>query len=157
MKFSLAALTVKFILSNVAYRLTVYKTGVLLVKKRAIIVWTIKHMLLFYYYTTLHFTAALPAIQQLGLWVGSNNIYISSASMSYFCNSQSKHSNLVSFCSKSGCLIFFWNKWKVIVLQISLIFWQSWQSCCISYSRSNYRIARFKSHCIAAQKQFSVH
>ena len=39
-------------------------------------------MLLFFYYTTLHFTAALPAIQQLGLWVGSNNIYISSASMS---------------------------------------------------------------------------
>ena len=65
-----------------AYRATLYKIGALLVKKRAIIVWTIKHMLLFFYYTTLHFTAALPAIQQLGLWVGFNNIYISSASMS---------------------------------------------------------------------------
>ena len=44
MEFSLAALTaptdqtVKFIFLNVAYRVTLYKTGALLVKKRAIIV-----------------------------------------------------------------------------------------------------------------------
>jgi len=44
MKFSLAALTaptdqaVKFMLSNMAYRATLYKIGALLVKKRAIIV-----------------------------------------------------------------------------------------------------------------------